>query len=175
VAVPTRTQPRLGRAVEAGHRLDQGQPGAHRPLGVVLVGPRVAEISEHTVANIFGDKSAGGFNDGGNAAVIGADHRTQILRVEPRRQCRRADQIAEQHRQLPALGVAIPFSSLRRGPIGSPSAARSDSVRSGRTSRSISCSRNAGSYRSSPKLSSHAAIAKRPSPSPSGCSRSICH
>jgi hypothetical protein len=37
--------------------------------------------------------------------VVGADHRPQILGVGPRRQRRRADQIAEQHRQLPTFGL----------------------------------------------------------------------
>ena len=105
VAIPTRTcngAPRRG--VEPGHRLDQRQPGPHRPLGIVLVGPRIAEIGEHPVAHVFGDKPAGAFDDRGDAAVIGADHRAQVLGIEPRRQCRRADQVAEHHRQLPPLG-----------------------------------------------------------------------
>jgi hypothetical protein len=37
--------------------------------------------------------------------VIGADDLAQILGIEPRRECGRADQIAEHHRQVPALGV----------------------------------------------------------------------
>jgi hypothetical protein len=36
--------------------------------------------------------------------VIGADHLAQFFGIEPRRQRRRADQVAEHHRQLPALG-----------------------------------------------------------------------
>ena len=91
--------------VEPGHLLDQLQPGAHRALGIVLVGPRIAEIGQHPVAHVLGDKPAAAPDHLGNAAVIGADHRAQILRVEPRRQRRRADQIAEHHRQLPPLGL----------------------------------------------------------------------
>ncbi len=71
----------------------------------MLVGPRIAEIGEHTVAHVFGDKPAAAPDHLGNAAVIGADDRAQILRIEPRRQRRRADQIAEHHRQLPPLGL----------------------------------------------------------------------
>ena len=98
--------------VEPGHLLDQLQPGAHRALGIVLVGPRIAEIGEHAVAHVLGDKPAAAPDHLGNAAVIGADHRAQILRVEPRRQRRRADQIAEHHRQLPPLGLAGPDASI---------------------------------------------------------------
>ena len=100
-------QPRIGRGVETGHRLDQRQTGPHRPLGIVLVGARIAEIGEHPVAHVLGDKPAATLDDRGGAAVIAADHRPQILRVEPRRQRRRADQIAEQHRQLPPLGLGL--------------------------------------------------------------------
>src|SRR5262252_3090770 len=84
VAIPTRTcigSPAVG--VEPGHRLDQRQPGPNRPLGVVLVGPRIAEIGEYPVAHVLGDKTAGALDDRGNAAVVGADDRAQILRVEP--------------------------------------------------------------------------------------------
>jgi hypothetical protein len=90
-------QRRPRRSVEVGRRLEQCQPGPHRPLGVVLVGPLIAEIGEHPVAHVLGDKPTGALDDRGDALVIGADHPPQILQVEPRRQRRRADQIAEQH------------------------------------------------------------------------------
>jgi hypothetical protein len=48
----------------------------------------------------------------GNAAVIGANHRAQVFRVEPSRQRRRADQITEHHRQLPPLGLAGPDARI---------------------------------------------------------------
>jgi hypothetical protein len=40
-------------------------------------------------------------------AVIRAEDLAQILRIEARRERGRADQIAEHHRQLPALGIAF--------------------------------------------------------------------
>jgi hypothetical protein len=99
-----RLQRQPGRRVEPGYRLNERQPGPHRALGVVLVGPRISEIGEHAVAHVFGDKPAGTLDDRGSAAVAGTDHRPQILEVEPRRQGRRADQIAEHHRQLAPFG-----------------------------------------------------------------------
>ena len=75
-------------------------------LGVMLVGQRIAEIGEHPVAPVLRDEPAGLSNEIGAAAVIRADDLAQILGIEPRRECRRADQIAEHHRQLPALGLA---------------------------------------------------------------------
>ena len=97
-------QRRPRRRVEPGHLLHELQRRAHRALGIVLVGPRIAEISQHPVAHVLGDKAAAAPDHLGNAAMIGADHRAQILRVEPCRQCRRADQVAEHHRQLAPLG-----------------------------------------------------------------------
>ena len=86
-------------------RVDHRQPGADRPLGIVLMRLRVAEIDQHAVAHVLGDKAVEAGDDLGDGAVIGADQLAQILRVEPGRQRGRADQIAEHHRQLPALGI----------------------------------------------------------------------
>jgi hypothetical protein len=55
--------------------IDQREAGAHRALGIVLVGARIAEIGEHAVAHVIRDKPATAFDDRGAAAVIGADHR----------------------------------------------------------------------------------------------------
>jgi hypothetical protein len=109
-----------GRSSGGGHRLDEREPGAHRALGIVLVGPRIAEIGEHAVAHVLRDKPAGAFDDRGNAAVIGADHRPQILRVEPRRQRRRADHIAEHQRQLAPLGLGPLRTLAGEGRVGAP-------------------------------------------------------
>ena len=90
----------------ARRRLDQGKPGLHSVLGVMLVGLGIAEIGQHPVAHVLGDEPAGLGDEIGAASVIGADDLAQILGIEPRRECRRADQIAEHHRQLPAFGLA---------------------------------------------------------------------
>src|SRR5690349_13682552 len=42
--------------IETSTRVDQSQPRPDRPLGVVLMSARVAEIDEHAVAHILGDK-----------------------------------------------------------------------------------------------------------------------
>ena len=89
---------------QSADRLDHRQPGAHRPLGIVLMRLRIAEVDQHPVAHIFGDKPVEPADRIGDGAVVGADQLAQILRVEPRRECRRADQIAEHHRQLAAFG-----------------------------------------------------------------------
>jgi hypothetical protein len=80
------------------------EASAHRSLGIVFVGPRKSEINQYTVAHVFSDDAVEAANRPGHAPVIGADHLAQFFRIESRRQRRRADQVAEHHRQLPPLG-----------------------------------------------------------------------
>ena len=85
--------------------LDDRKPGAHRPLGLVLVRLRPAEIGQHAIAHVLGDMPVPALDHLGCSALVGADHRAHVLGIEPRRQLGRAHQIAEQHRQLPPLGL----------------------------------------------------------------------
>ncbi len=91
--------------VEASDSFDHPQPRPDRSLGIILMGSRVAEINQDAVAHVFGDKTVEPRDHLGDSAVIGGDDLAQILGIEPRRQRRRADQVAEHHRQLPALGI----------------------------------------------------------------------
>ena len=109
VAMPTRAASGSpAGVVTAGQRLGQRQPGADRPLGLVLVRLRPAEVGEHAIAHVLGDVAAPALDHLGAAFLIGADHPAHVLGIEPRRQLGRADQIAEQHRQLPPLGFRRP-------------------------------------------------------------------
>jgi hypothetical protein len=47
--------------------------------------------------------------------MVSADNPAQIFGVEPHRQGRRADQIAEHHRQLPPLGGVVRLRTGRGG------------------------------------------------------------
>jgi hypothetical protein len=100
-------------AVRGGHRLDQLQTGAHRPLGIVLIGARIAEIGEHPVPHILGDKPAGALCRR-SAAAEGAAPGAGIS----------AGSSAMGNGEAPSPGAAIAFSSFRRGPSGGPSVAR---------------------------------------------------
>jgi hypothetical protein len=91
------------------------QPAPHRPLGIVLMRPRIAEIGQHPVAHVFGDKAVIARDDAGTGVLIGADLLAQFLGVEPCRQGRRTDKIAEHHSQLPPLGGVV---RLRTGRCG---------------------------------------------------------
>jgi hypothetical protein len=93
------------RCSQSADCVDDGEPSSHRPFSVVLMRLRIAEIDQHPVTHVLGDK-AGVPGDGlGDGAVIGGNYLAQILGIEPRRQCGRADQVAEHHRQLPPLGA----------------------------------------------------------------------
>ena len=84
---------------QSANRLDYRQPRPHRSLGIVLMRLRVAEIDQHPVAHIFGDKPIEAADGLGDGAMIIADQPTQILRVMTGRERGRADQIAEHDRE----------------------------------------------------------------------------
>ena len=101
--------------IELRHGFDQRQPRAHRPLGIVLMGLRIAEIGEHAVAHIFGDETTGLGDDLGATSVIGADDLLQVFWVEPSREGCRAHKIGEHHRELAALRAIVPSGLGSRG------------------------------------------------------------
>ena len=105
VAIPTRACSFAGFDIEAADRVDCAQPCSHRPLGVVLMRLRIAEIDQHAVAHVPGNEAVEPRDHLGDRTMICRDHLTQILGVQPRREWGRADQVAEHHGQLPALGV----------------------------------------------------------------------
>ena len=71
-----------GRRGQPAHRRHELEAGPHRPLGVVLVRRRVAEVGQHAVAHVLGDEAAEAFHVRRDAAVVGADHLAQILGAE---------------------------------------------------------------------------------------------
>ena len=106
VAMPTRVCSGTAR-LEPAHRRDQLQPRPHRPLGVILMGLRIAEIDEHAVAHVFGHEATEAAHGLGDAFLIGRNDLAQVLRVHAGRERRRADQVREHHRDLAALGGVL--------------------------------------------------------------------
>jgi hypothetical protein len=90
--------------LEPPNGINESQAGPYRLLGIVLVRPRVAEVHQHPIAHVLGDKAVEVGDRIGDAAMIHADDLAQVLGIKARRQRRRADQIAEQHGELPAFG-----------------------------------------------------------------------
>ena len=89
------------------HRRDQLQPRAHRPLGVVLMGLRIAEVHQHAVAHVLRHEPAEALHGLGDALLIGRNDLAQVFRVHARRERRRADEVREHHRDLAALGSVL--------------------------------------------------------------------
>ena len=98
-----------------GHRRDQCQTGADRPLGVVFMCPGISEIGQHAVAHVFRDESIEPCNDLGDGTMVGANDVAQILGVETRGQGCRADEIAKHNGQLPALRFGRSRAAAGRG------------------------------------------------------------
>jgi hypothetical protein len=122
-------EPLRSAGLEPRHGRFYFEPRPHRPLGVVVMRPRIAEIGQYPVAHVFGDKAVIARDDGGDGVLIGSDLLAQFLGVKPHRQGRRADEIAEHHCQLPPLGVGESRSLAgcnRRGSSGSRGAERSN-------------------------------------------------
>ena len=178
VAMPIRTR-KVTRPERRRNRRDHREPGAHRSLGIVLMGLRIAEIDQHPVAHVFRDKAVKAADRIGDRAVIGADELAQILGIESRRERGRADEsqniTVSWRRSASIIGgevasdvalaaadwatvggsapkAAIAASSLRRWPTEvTPRSFRSSAVSSRSTSPSIALSRNAGAYCSKPQ------------------------
>jgi hypothetical protein len=91
--------------IELGHRLHDAQPGPHRPLRIVFVRPGVAEVDEQTVTEILGDMPLKAGDHLSARLLIRPHHLAPLLRVELAGQHRGVDEIAEQHRELAALGI----------------------------------------------------------------------
>ena len=114
VAMPTRVCSGAG-VLSVGHRRDQLQPRPHRPLGVILMGLRIAEINQHAVAHVFRHEAAEAAHGLGDAFLIGRNDLAQVLRVHAGRERRRADQVREHHRDLAALGGVLGLRLGRGG------------------------------------------------------------
>jgi hypothetical protein len=169
------------RGREPADRFDDREPGTRRAFGVILMRLGVAEINEHPIAHILGDKTAKAADGVGDTAMIGADDLAQILgskRIDSGVDPTRSQNITVSWRRsasagaVPPLGAmdgvgsggaaarraAIASSSRRRSPTKvTPRSFRSSAVRLGSTSASILFSRKACSYCSSRRLRSHSA------------------
>ena len=101
---------KLGRArrgvpgVEVGKRALDGERGPHGALGVVLLRLRVAEERHQPVAELLQHMAAKSGHRLRRFVEIGVDEVAPVLGVELRGKARRADKIAEHHRDRAALG-----------------------------------------------------------------------
>jgi len=156
--------------LKPAHGLDEGEARPHRPLGVVLMRLRPAEIGEHAVAHELGDVALEAQGLAGHGILVETNGRAHLLgmsaadnAVEPTRStnitvsCRRSPSAsravggASTGALGPVFGVkagaasaAIASRSLRRCPtMLTPMSLRSSTVSLGRMSATISFSWNA--------------------------------
>jgi hypothetical protein len=116
--------------VEFGESALNGERGAHRALGVVLLRVRIAEQGHKTVAELFQHIAAKSSHRLRSLIEIGPDEIAPILRVELGREARRVDEVAEHHGDRAALGGR----RVRRMSVGGPILSRPSVAQQGRRS-----------------------------------------
>ncbi len=89
--------------VERRHRVDDCESRANGALGIVLARGRPAEVDEQPIAEVLGDVAAEARDRARCGLLVLRDDVAPFLGVELLRERRRADQVAEQNRQLAAL------------------------------------------------------------------------
>ena len=96
--------PGLHRRPERPDRVDELEPGPHRPLGVVLVGDRRAPDGHDGVADELLDRPAvAGDHLAGDLEVAGQGV-ADLLGVALLGERREPDEVGEEHRDVPPLG-----------------------------------------------------------------------
>ena len=99
----------------SGDRLDrrnEREAGSDGALRIGFVGPGPAKIDEGAIAQVAGDVPVELRHGIGDRAVIAFDDVMHLLRIDARGKRRRADKIAEHHRQLPAFSCRCCRGSL---------------------------------------------------------------
>jgi hypothetical protein len=102
------------RLVPLGERLHDAQTRTHGPLGIVFVCVRVAEVDQQAVAQVLGDVALVALDDRGGGLLVAAHHLAPVLGVESCGEAGRVHQVAEEHRELAALGFWLGAERLDR-------------------------------------------------------------
>jgi hypothetical protein len=88
------------------HRRDGGERRSDLPARAVVVGGRVAEQHQEAISHQVGDVPAVPLDHLGYGVEVRPDGVAEVLRVEPGRERRGANEIAEHHREVALFGVA---------------------------------------------------------------------
>ncbi len=91
----------------AADGIDDREAGVHGALGIVLVRLRVAEIGHDAVAAEFRHPAVVAADLRRDERLVVSNDVAQVFRIEPGRQRRVADQVAEHDGELAALGDCI--------------------------------------------------------------------
>jgi hypothetical protein len=90
---------------ELAHGSDYRKSRPHGHFGIVLLGARIAETRLNSLCQVLSDEAAMALDNLPDAPLIGGNDRVKVLGAEVH--CKRLEtgDIANQHRQLPELGV----------------------------------------------------------------------
>ena len=98
---------RVEALAEGGHRVDQLDPGADRPLRIVPTGDRHPPDGHHRVADELVDRASIAVDDRPRLLEVAAQQVADVLGVAGLGEARVADQIDEQHRGDSQLGLRV--------------------------------------------------------------------
>ena len=88
-------------------------PGAYGPLGIVFVGHRIPEIHEYPISEILRDIAVIPFDGLGADRLIGTDNRAQLFWIKLGRERGGTHEVTEHHCQLATLpGKPVPGESV---------------------------------------------------------------
>ncbi len=93
--------------LEAPDPCNGRETGADRALGVIFIGHWPSEIGEHTVAKKLRDVAAVPLDRACDSFLVGADEVVHLLRVEPSRQTRGFDHVAEENAEQPEVRTGL--------------------------------------------------------------------
>jgi hypothetical protein len=80
-------------AAQLANRFDELEPSPYRPLGIILVRLRVAEVHKHAVTHVLRYEAAEALHSLGDTLLIARNDLAQVLRVHTRRECCRTDKV----------------------------------------------------------------------------------
>jgi hypothetical protein len=95
----------LHMGIEWCHGLDNGQAGMHGAHGSVFVRLWPAKVEQQAIAEVLRHVAIKRLYGRYHSLLVGAHHAAVVFRVELLRQLCGIDEIAEQHRHLPAFGI----------------------------------------------------------------------
>ena len=100
---------------ETLHRANDLEARSDCVHGVVASRVWIAEVGEHTVALELCDMPVEALDHLRAGGVVRGDQFPEVLGVEPVPERRRADKVAEQNSEMPALGAALRLSPFSGG------------------------------------------------------------
>jgi hypothetical protein len=91
--------------IQLGDCVEEREPRAHRPLGIIFMCLRVAEINEQAIAQVLGDVATEAGDCLGGGVMILPNDLAPVLRIELPGDGGRPNEVAEENGELPPLAL----------------------------------------------------------------------